>query len=765
MASARDWSNLQVSQATRCFIKELGFKRMTPVQAIAIPLLLNHRDVAVEACTGSGKTLAFLIPSVEILLRNGTVAKGAQASAFSVGGVVLAPTRELAGQIYEVLGAFLLAVASEAPKDAPRLCRQLFVGGTDTKAAARSVRVADGEGALQVVVATPGRMRAILDMAGSELNLKPLEVLILDEADRLLQLGFEQDVNRILGAVPKQRRTGLFSATLTSELKQLMKTGMRNPTHVCVRLKKPVAAAASGATAAAAAAEAAAASPAAPAAAAAEPGEGATATGEGGAGEGKEGPSAAVTRHEVPTRLQNFYAIVPAPDKLGFLLKFLQMPEVLRGKTIVFFLTCACVDYFHDLLLRLLPAAGEAGGAKRKKGKQPKKPVRSTSRVEKLHGQMQANARSKAYETFCRSSADAGPVLLATDLAARGIDVEAVSWIVQFDAPVDPAAFVHRIGRTARAGASGKSLAMLLPHEDGYLPFLEQRGITMQEMSLGNGYSAGVVVSKPEAHASKAEAATEGEKAEEHENAAEGSKRLSTNPQFQATLRRAQKLVETDRSVMLKSSKAFLTFVRAYQEHQLPYIFPFKRLELGPLATGFNLLRLPRMKEILGRQIRNFTQSDVDPSTVPFKDKSQEKVRLEKLEQQRKENEENWAQRQEEKKAKEKARVAAEKVAERERTRTQKRKAARKGRADEWALLQAEERLAKKLKKGRISAKQFERGVKKATKKLGDSDDDASLDSDGDSDDEASGKDAGKADALAAKWVLKRRASSKKKKS
>ena len=106
MAASRDWANLQVSDATRSFVAGMKFKRMTPVQAIAIPLLLNHRDVAVEACTGSGKTLAFLIPLVELLLRfleDGEMGRRPGLSALSVGAAVIAPTRELAMQIHEVV--------------------------------------------------------------------------------------------------------------------------------------------------------------------------------------------------------------------------------------------------------------------------------------------------------------------------------------------------------------------------------------------------------------------------------------------------------------------------------------------------------------------------------------------------------------------------------------------------------------------------------------------------------------------------------------
>ncbi|CAK0866696.1 unnamed protein product, partial [Prorocentrum cordatum] len=137
--------------------------------AIAIPLLLNHRDVAVEACTGSGKTLAFLIPAVELLLQCVAAAVASPAGAgLQVGCAVLAPTRELAGQIHEVMCSYLAAVRRADGDRGTRLGDQLFVGGSDAKAAAAAMRKgADAaQGRLQVVVATPGRMRKILELAG-----------------------------------------------------------------------------------------------------------------------------------------------------------------------------------------------------------------------------------------------------------------------------------------------------------------------------------------------------------------------------------------------------------------------------------------------------------------------------------------------------------------------------------------------------------------------------------------------------------------------
>ena len=314
------------------------------------------------------------------------------------------------------------------------------------------------------------------------------------------------DVQAILSAVPKQRRTGLFSATLTTELQRVMKAGMRNPVHVCVRLKRPVS-------------------------------ETENATGQGGALKvRKKQPEAIkdgnveeetkpVVSHELPTKLSNYYLQLPATERFGFLRHFLQTPEVRKGKTIVFFLTCATVDYFHVLLRELIDL--------RQVGKKGKKP--DVIRIEKLHGQMDPTARSRAYEKFSKSPAEEGAVLLATDVAARGIDVEAVQWIVQVDPPTDPAAFVHRIGRTARAGQSGRALVLLLPHEDGYLPFLEKRGIQLEEL--------------PDELRVEDEAAL-------------------------STLKRCKRMVETDRAVMLKSTKAFLSFVRAYQAGYLMDMLP-----------------------------------------------------------------------------------------------------------------------------------------------------------------------------------------------
>ena len=204
-------------------LKAQGFERATPVQAATIGLLAGNKDVAVEACTGSGKTLAFVLPLVEILARAETPFRK-----HSVGAIVVSPTRELAKQIYDVLVPFLRGLdveAGEAPRGANGGARaMLLVGGTD--AAADAKRFADG--GATALVGTPGRLDDVM-VRCKAMDLKRVELLILDEADRLLSMGFVKTLNAIIARLPKQRRTGLFSATQTEETEELARAGV--PRH------------------------------------------------------------------------------------------------------------------------------------------------------------------------------------------------------------------------------------------------------------------------------------------------------------------------------------------------------------------------------------------------------------------------------------------------------------------------------------------------------------------------------------------------------
>jgi len=283
------WDRVEpaLSECTRATINRLGFNKMTPVQASAIPLFLQRKDVAAEAVTGSGKTLAFLIPILETLYRLPT-----KLGPHEIGALIVSPTRELASQISEVLDEFL--------KDSPHeLSQRLFVGGN--KVGSDSQVYCENGG--NIIVGTPGRLEDLLigKSAGAVFGerkvskgLKSLEILVLDEADRLLSLGFENSVNTILQFCPKQRRTGLFSATQTSEISNLIRAGLRNPVMIVV----------------------------------------------------KEKGSSTVSR--TPVQLENHYCICEPNRKLAQLLDFLQ--EHKQAKILLFAATCAVVDYFSMVI-------------------------------------------------------------------------------------------------------------------------------------------------------------------------------------------------------------------------------------------------------------------------------------------------------------------------------------------------------------------------------------------------------------------------------
>ncbi|KAM9841026.1 ATP-dependent RNA helicase DDX55 isoform 2-T2 [Aulostomus maculatus] len=261
---------------------------MTPVQAACIPLFMGNKDVAAEAVTGSGKTLAFVIPVIELLLRREEKLKKMQ-----VGALVITPTRELAVQISEVVERFVHKF--------PQFTQMLMIGGSNPMEDVEKFK----DGGANILIATPGRLEDMfrrkcdgLDLASS---VRSLDVLVLDEADRLLDMGFEVSLNTILGYLPKQRRTGLFSATQTQELEKLVRAGLRNPVRITVK----------------------------------EKGVAATAT------------------QKTPHRLSNYYTICRSEDKFNNLVAFLRQHK--HEKLLVFFSsTCACVEYYGRALESLV---------------------------------------------------------------------------------------------------------------------------------------------------------------------------------------------------------------------------------------------------------------------------------------------------------------------------------------------------------------------------------------------------------------------------
>jgi len=577
------------------------FDTMTPVQAAVIPLFLTNKDVAVQAVTGSGKTLAFIIPVVEMLLRRTDPLKRNQ-----IGAVVLSPTRELAQQTHRV--------ASEVCRFASLSPPLLLVGGRCP--VADDLRTFTRE-ANDIIVATPGRLEDVLTRY-DVLDVSELECLVLDEADVLLDMGFDTTLNNILSKLPRMRRTGLFSATGTVHnpnedskraLKRLMaRAGMRNPVWVNVAITNN-------------------------------------------SNIEDDTKTRLISEQATPASLSNYYMISPIQEKLSRLVDFLMSHE--NETVIIFFFTCACVDFFGSALRRIL--------------------LDKNINVELLHGRLAQKRREKTMERFRES----GGVLACTDVAARGLDVTDVGWVVQFDAPKEPQQFVHRVGRSARAGRTGKSLLFLSPKEESYVDLLRGRKVPLSVLQQ-----------------------------DDMDTTMESDDKLDI-------LQEVRNLVLKDRDFLEKGTKAFMSYIRAYKEHHCAFIFRFASLDLGYLATSFCLLRLPKMSELRRDTgpLPNFNPADdINIYEIGYDDPIREAARQKRLAAELAAGGKNAKQiKAEQRKADMLKRTKDRRKVEVDKGRNPNKK--KRGRnmqlMDEWEELAKEERLYKKLRKKKITEEQY----------------------------------------------------------
>ncbi len=359
------FEDLRLIEPLRRAVREAGYDCPTPIQASAIPHILAGRDLLGCAQTGTGKTAAFALPILQKLgSTRGRTRPGA------VRALILCPTRELAQQIqgsFHAYGRFCEVT-----------CAVIF-GGVNQNPQARALR----EGS-DVLVATPGRL---LDLVGQRLvTLAGIEVLVLDEADRMLDMGFLPDLRRILAHVPRERQTLLFSATMPTAIRELANKILRDPVPVQVaRVSSPV-------------------------------------------------PSVDHWVHHVEKQAKPALLI----QLLG------QSP---RMRTLVFTRT----KHGADKLVRHLVRAGVTAAA--------------------LHGNKSQGARTRALAEF--KSTPTG-VLVATDIAARGLDVKDISHVINYDVTPDPETYVHRIGRAGRAGATGTAVSLCSTEERNDLRSIER---------------------------------------------------------------------------------------------------------------------------------------------------------------------------------------------------------------------------------------------------------------------------------------------------
>ena len=343
-------------------VRDLGFVQPTPIQEKAIPPILEGRDVLGRAMTGSGKTAAFLLP---ILHRLGTKPRG------TTRALVLTPTRELAAQIAQDLDAL--------PRHT-RLRGTAVYGGVGMGGQEKALRAG-----VDVIVATPGRL---LDhFRHGYAALRGLEVLVLDEADRMLDIGFLPDIRRIMRHVPAARQTLLFSATLPPDIVTLSREILRDPVTIEI------------------------------------------------------GPTRTTAASNI------IHAAYPVPSEL----KSALLVELLKRGAIRSVIAFTRTKHRANRLAEYLVRNGVDAG--------------------RIHGN-----RSQAQRTQALAGLKSGtvPVLVATDIAARGIDVEALSHVVNFDVPASPEDYVHRVGRTARAGAGGDAFLFVTPEDEANVARIER---------------------------------------------------------------------------------------------------------------------------------------------------------------------------------------------------------------------------------------------------------------------------------------------------
>ncbi len=363
--SISTFADFDLPQSLVRSLEQAGFVTPTPIQAQAIPAQLQGRDILGIAQTGSGKTAAFALPILSALL-----SKGAKRKPMTVGALILAPTRELAVQIDEMIRAYT---------GRTHLTTALVLGGVSRHAQVQ--KLARG---VDILVATPGRLSDLLE--DRKLRLDETHFLVLDEADRMLDMGFIAPVRKIAGMCNARRRTALFSATMAPEIEKLAASLLHEPVRV----------------------------EAAP-----------------------QGTTVATINQRV--------IFSPAKQKRDVLNELLNDPDMTR--VIVF----ARTKHGADKVSKNLSFDGHT--------------------VSAIHGNKSQNARQAALKDFRDGKVR---LLVATDIAARGIDVPDISHVVNFDLPDDAENYVHRIGRTARNGATGQAISLVDGSEKSKLRDVEK---------------------------------------------------------------------------------------------------------------------------------------------------------------------------------------------------------------------------------------------------------------------------------------------------
>tara|TARA_B110000014_G_C20124054_1_gene597300 strand:- start:3063 stop:4349 length:1287 start_codon:yes stop_codon:yes gene_type:complete len=382
-----NFESLGLSEKLLRAINLEGYTHPTPVQALGIPLLLDGKDLLGVAQTGTGKTAAFALPILQKLLQKNTHKKR------HISALILSPTRELAAQIDQRFSVYSQFI---------EIRHKVIFGGVSQKPQVQSLRRG-----VDVLVATPGRLLDLMQQGHVDLN--HIEFFVLDEADRMLDMGFIRDIKKILAILPTRRQNLLFSATMPSSIADLAKSFLNNAEMIDLSPKEITV-----------------------------------------------------------DKIEQSVLFVRKEDKRKLIVDVVKENKVKRG--IIFTRT----KHGANRLVKQLDKAGINAIA--------------------IHGNKSQGARTKALERFKQGSV---PLLVATDIASRGIDVDGVTHVFNYDLPNEPESYVHRIGRTARAGKSGVAFAFCDDSESGYLVGIQRLIGKTIPVITHHGYHFAKAIPKP----------------------------------------------------------------------------------------------------------------------------------------------------------------------------------------------------------------------------------------------------------------------------
>ncbi|XP_033614991.1 probable ATP-dependent RNA helicase DDX31 isoform X2 [Fukomys damarensis] len=511
----------------------LKVSSMTSVQKQSIPVLLEGRDALVRSQTGSGKTLAYCIPMVQSL----QAMKSKIQRSDGPYALVLVPTRELALQSFDTVQKLLKPFTWIVPG--------VLMGGEKRKS--EKARLRKG---INILISTPGRL---VDHIKSTKNIHfgRIQWLVLDEADRILDLGFEKDITVILNAVNtecRKRQNVLLSATLTEGVTRLADISLHNPVSISVVDRSHD-----------------------------------QSTLEGRAGQGVVPPQASnrLDSFAIPESLEQHVTVVPSKLRLVCLAAFiLQKCKFEKDqKMIVFFSSCELVEFHYNLFLQTLssskgaPASGQAPSAS------------TRLKFLRLHGNMEQEERTAVFQEFSCSKTG---ILLCTDVAARGLDLPQVTWIVQYSAPSSPAEYIHRIGRTARIGCHGSSLLILAPSEAEYVNSLASHKINVSEIKMEDILS---ILTRDDSFKVR--------RRENQKSHAVGPQEIRERATVLQTV--FEDYVHSSERTVSWAKKALHSFIGAYAAYprELKHIFHVRSLHLGHVAKSFGLRDAPRNLSVL----------------------------------------------------------------------------------------------------------------------------------------------------------------------